>query len=160
MIAYRKASFNDIEALSAMRVSMLCEEGYTDPDFQETLFRNTSDYLRRGLSDSSIGLWAAAVGDKIIAMCCVSYFHLPPNELCLSGKSAHLGNMYTLPEYRRQGIAAKLLELAAAEAKSNQCERLLLVPTEKGAPLYEKFGFQPWFNAMVFFPTRKEQPHA
>jgi len=160
MIAYKKASIDDVETLSAMRVAMLCEEGYADPDFQETLFQNTSEYLRKGLSDSSIDLWVAAADDAIIAMCCLNYFWLPPNELCLNGKSAHLGNMYTLPEYRRQGIASKLLELAAAEAKSNQCERLLLVPTEQGAPLYEKFGFQPWFNAMVFFPTRKEQPHA
>jgi len=154
MIIYRKASLDDIETLSAMRVAMLREEGCVDPGFQEKLRENTAEYLQKGLENESIGLWAAASDSEIIAMCCLSYFHLPPNELCLNGKSAHLGNMYTLPDYRRQGIASKLLELAVFEAKERQCERMVLVPTDKGAPLYEKFGFQPWFNAMVFFPMK------
>jgi len=154
MVEYRKASKCDIEALSAMRVSMLCEGETYDSDFQEKLYKYTSEYLSRGLSDKGISLWMATENNKIVAMGCLSYFYLPPNEVSLSGKSAHLGNMYTLPEYRKQGIASKLLERIVAEAKSNQCERILLVPTEMGKPLYEKFGFQPWFGAMAFFPAK------
>ena len=154
MIEYRKASQNDIENLSAMRVSMLCENGHYDSDFQERLFKNTLEYLNKGISDNSVGVWVATSKNEIIAMCCLSYFHLPPNELCMSGKSAHLGNMYTVPSFRNKGIASKLLEIIVAEAKKNQCERIVLVPTKSGKPIYEKFGFVPWFDAMVFFPTK------
>ena len=137
-----------------MRVSMLCDGENYDSDFQEKLYKNTSEYLSKGLSDKSISVWVATESDAIVAMCCLSYFYLPPNELCLSGKSAHLGNMYTMPDYRNQGIASRLLEFIVAKAKGNQCERIVLVPTEMGKPLYDKFGFQPWFGAMVFFPAK------
>jgi len=154
MIEYRKANESDIEKLSAMRVSMLCENEHYDNDFQEKLFKNTLEYMNKGLRDNSINLWVATENNEIIAMCCLNYFYLPPNELCLSGKSAHLGNMYTMPNFRNKGIASKLLKLITAEAKDSRCERIVLVPTESGKPLYEKFGFTPWFDAMVFFPRK------
>ena len=154
MIGYRKATKNDIKHLSSMRVSMLCEDETYDADFQETLYRNTSEYMQNGLNDNTVSLWVATENNRIVAMCCLNYFYLPPNEISLSGKSAHLGNMYTMPAYRNKGIAAKLLELIVAEAKNNQCDRIVLVPTETGIHLYEKFGFKPWFGAMVFFPTK------
>ena len=150
---YRKACENDLEELSAMRVLMLEEEGHNDCDFKKKLYAKTFEYLREGLRDDSVSLWIATDNNETVAMCCLNYFHLPPNELSLSGKSAHLGNMYTIPCYRKNGIAMRLLELAAAEAKTNQCDRIVLVPSNAGKPLYKKFGFQPWFDAMVFFPT-------
>lgn len=154
MFEYRKASNNDIEILSSLRVSMLCDGELYNADFKETLYKNTLEYMQNGLNDNSICLWVATEDSKIIAMCCLNYFYLPPNEISLSGKSAHLGNMYTLPAYRNKGIASKLLELIVAEAKDNHCDRVILIPTEMGSPLYSKFGFQPWFGAMVFFPTK------
>ena len=154
MIDYRKANKNDIQEISLMRVAMICDNGQYDDDFKEKLYQNTSKYMQKGLSDNSVSLWVAAVDNKIIAMCCLNYFYLPPNEMSLSGKSAHLGNMYTVPSYRNRGIASKLLEIIVAEAKDNKCDRILLIPTEIGEPLYKKFGFQPWFGAMVFFPTK------
>jgi predicted N-acetyltransferase YhbS len=137
-----------------MRVSMLCENGKYSGDFQESLYKNTVEFLRKGLRDESVCLWVAVDGNIIIAMCCINYFYLPPNELCLSGKSANLGNMYVLPGFRKKGIAGKLLGLIVIEAKNNSCERIVLVPTEMGKPLYEKFGFTSWFDAMVFFPMK------
>ena len=153
MIEYRKATGYDVKKISEMRVSMLCESGYNNVEFKEILLKNTIKYLNKGLSDKNIVLWVATEKNEIISMCCLTFFYLPPNELCINGKSAHLGNMYTEPDFRNKGIASKLMELIISEAIDNQCERIVLVPTELGKHLYEKFGFKPWFDAMVFFPT-------
>lgn len=152
MIQYKKASINEISELSKIRVSMLCENKDYDDEFKNKLYNNTFQYFETGIQDNNISLWIAVFYNKIVAVCCLNYFFLPPNELCLNGKTAHLGNMYTKPDFRKKGIASKLLELAIDDAKENQCERIILVPTDMGKPLYEKFGFKPWFDSMVFFP--------
>lgn len=154
MIEYRKAIKSDTKKLSALRVAMICDGKDYDRVFREKLYTNTQEYLSKGFDDNTVSSWVATKNNEIIAMCCMSYFALPPNEVSLSGKSAHLGNMYTLPMFRNKGIASKLLELIVSEAKSRQCDRIILVPTENGKSLYEKFGFLPWFGAMAFFPTK------
>ena len=50
-------------------------------------------------------------------------------------------NMYTAPEYRRQGVAYKTLLLLVGEAKKRGIKNISLEATEAGRPLYEKFGF-------------------
>ena len=50
-------------------------------------------------------------------------------------------NMYTKPEYRRNGIAYKTLDLLIAEAKRKGITAISLEATDMGRPLYEKYGF-------------------
>lgn len=50
-------------------------------------------------------------------------------------------NMYTHPEYRRRGIAAKTLDLLVGAAKSAGIDAISLEATAMGRPLYEKYGF-------------------
>lgn len=48
----------------------------------------------------------------------------------------------TLPEYRRQGFAGKLLRYAINDARAQDREGLVLTCKEKLVHYYEKFGFQ------------------
>lgn len=50
-------------------------------------------------------------------------------------------NMYTKPEYRRQGIAYKTLDLLVAEAREKGIIAISLEATDMGRPLYERYGF-------------------
>lgn len=50
-------------------------------------------------------------------------------------------NMYTVPAYRRQGIAYTTLGLLAEEAKKQGILQISLEATDMGRALYEKFGF-------------------
>ena len=47
----------------------------------------------------------------------------------------------TLPEYRRQGVAAALLERAIADAKAQGRKGLVLTCKDKLVHYYAKFGF-------------------
>lgn len=64
--------------------------------------------------------------DKIIAMGCINYFVLPPNDWCPFGKTAYVGNLYTIPQYRRNGIAKEILTRLVEDAKERSCERMLI----------------------------------
>lgn len=50
-------------------------------------------------------------------------------------------NVYTVPEYRRQGIATEMLKMIIGLSKEKSISRLELSATEKGKGLYEKLGF-------------------
>lgn len=65
----------------------------------------------------------------------------PANTDCITGKTATILNVFTYPEYRRKGIAAKLLNMAISEAKAMNISCLELSATDSGRPLYEKLGF-------------------
>jgi GNAT superfamily N-acetyltransferase len=152
MIEYRKATYNDIHTLTQMRLSMLCDGSSYSEEFKEILSNNTAEYIHKGLTDNSFAAWLASENNQIIAMSGIAFYELPPNDWCPNGKTAYIGNMYTVPEFRKQGIATKLLALVIEEAKERGCERILLNTTDMGRPLYEKFGFDISPTAMAYFP--------
>lgn len=57
-------------------------------------------------------------------------------------------NMYTAPEYRRQGIALHTLDLLVKDAKEHGVAQMALEATNMGKPLYEKYGFVKMKNEM------------
>ena len=58
-------------------------------------------------------------------------------------------NMYTRPEYRRLGIASRMLDLLVEDARSKQIAFISLEATAMGRPLYEKYGFVPMSDEML-----------
>ena len=58
-----------------------------------------------------------------------------------SGKKAYIMNMYTDPNYRRQGIAYKTLDMLVNVSKERGVKQISLEATDMGRPLYEKYGF-------------------
>ena len=71
----------------------------------------------------------------------VSFYQVMPTYHNPTGKKAYIMNMYTAPEYRKQGIAIHTLDLLVKEAKKQGVTQITLEATEMGWPLYEKYGF-------------------
>ena len=71
----------------------------------------------------------------------VSFYQVMPTYHNSSGKKAYIMNMYTAPEYRRQGIAFHTLDLLVRDAKEQGVSQIALEATKMGRPLYEKYGF-------------------
>ena len=58
-------------------------------------------------------------------------------------------NVYTKEEYRRQGIARKMVEILIDNAKRKGVTEISLDATESGRPLYESLGFKASDECMV-----------
>jgi GNAT superfamily N-acetyltransferase len=56
-------------------------------------------------------------------------------------KLAWIGMVLTRPQYRRQGLARRLMEDAIAAAERSDIRTLKLDATDEGRPLYESLGF-------------------
>ena len=67
----------------------------------------------------------------------------PANTRVTNGRLATINNVFTYPEYRRNGLAALLFEKILAEAREQNVTDVELVASRDGRPLYEKFGFTP-----------------
>lgn len=79
--------------------------------------------------------------EKFIGAGGASIFQVMPTYHNPTGMKAYIMNMYTDPDYRRQGIALHVLDLLVKEMKEKGITHISLEATAAGRPLYEKYGF-------------------
>ena len=80
-------------------------------------------------------------GDRFAGAGGVSFYRVMPTYHNPTGWKAYIMNMYTHPDYRRQGIAYHTLDLLVKEARQAGIPLITLEATSMGRPLYEKYGF-------------------
>ena len=134
-----KAGKEDIESLMAIRLEMLCEVNDLDKDYEfSTELKNCArEYF---LSGNQTTLLAKESGENI-GCASINYITIMPTFNHPTGKRAFLMSVYTKEEYRRRGIALKMVEMLIAEAKEKDCTEIILDATEAGRPLYKALGF-------------------
>lgn len=131
----RPATKADLEALIALRIQLLEAE---EPGFEATL----SAWFRSHLADGSFLAWVADDAGRVVAASGLTVIDRPPYPGNHRGLDGLVTNMYTLPAYRRRGLARQLLEALIAHARQVGIQRLFLEASREGQPLYEEFGFR------------------
>ncbi len=153
MISFRKANALDAHAMAALRVDFLCEgRAGIGGELRVRLAEANEAYFLDGFGNATFAAWLAEENDRIVATSGLTIYRLPPNRDCPNGMTGYISNMYTVPAHRKRGIATRLFALIADEAKEMGCERVALVATEMGRPIYEKYGFAKDERSMSFFP--------
>ena len=147
MIEYRKLETKDLDEFIRIRIGQLREEGATeDIDLKPALL----DYYNRHLADGTFVSYLAVDGDKIIGTSGMSFVEKPPYFGCPSGRIGLLSSMYTDKDYRRQGIAKKLLSLVVEAARDYGCGTVQITASDMGVLLYTDFGFVKNGNFMQY----------
>lgn len=138
----RQATQADIPALVSLRMGLFCEVGeLSDPLADLDLWQATRTYFSTAQADGSARSWVAEVGGEVVASGTLALFVRPPYPGNLSGREAYLLNMYTLPAYRKQGMASALLDAMVAHASAERLGKVWLHASDEGRPLYERIGF-------------------
>ena len=144
---YKKLTEKELDTFIDMRINQLREEGSEeDIDLKPAL----KDYYVRHMADGTFVSYIALDGEKMIGTSGISFVEKPPYFGCPSGKIALLSSMYTLKEYRRLGIAYKLLSMVVDEAKKYGCRTVQITASDMGVLLYTKFGFVKNKNFMQY----------
>ena len=141
-LLYRRAGSHDRELLTRLRLEVLraangLEE---DVDLSRTELESRR-YYETCFPEDSHAAWLVFDGEEVVGTGAVSFYQVMPTYHNPSGKKAYIMNMYTRPDYRRRGIARRVLELLTAEAEMRQIDAVTLEATAAGRPLYEAFGF-------------------
>lgn len=139
---YRKATIEDIDELVRTRIIVLCAANKLPDDTDMSVVERESEvYYKRALETGEHIAYLVYDNETFIGAGGVSFYQVMPTYHNPSGKKAYIMNMYTSPEYRRQGIALHTLDLLVKEAKAQGISQIALEATDMGRPLYEKYGF-------------------
>lgn len=146
-IVYRKLTNNELDVFIKIRINQLREEGAKeDIDLEPAL----KDYYQRHMADGTFISWIAVDDEKIIGTSGISIVEKPPYFSCPSGKIGLLSSMFTDKEYRRKGIAKKLLSMVINEAREQGCGTVQITASDMGVLLYSDFGFTKNNNFMQY----------
>lgn len=151
-LSYRRATISDLEILTLARVEFFADI-HKDMTEQEKLniYEQNKIYFEETLIDNTFMAYLAFDGDLLVGTSGVNFYKTPPNPKNPTGKTAYISNMYTKPEYRGRGIAAKLFAMTAEEARKRGCGKVVLHATDMGRPIYEKYGFFIPNGAMEYY---------
>lgn len=145
MIEYKRLTADREDEFIKMRIAQMREEGAKeDIDLVPAL----KSYCERHMADDTFISFLALDGGRIIGTSGISIVEKPPYFSCPTGRIALLSSMYTAKEYRRQGIASRLLSLVANEARKRGCGVIQITASDMGAKLYTAFGFEKNQNFM------------
>lgn len=146
-IKLRKLIKPDLPIFIQMRINQLQEEGALPlVDISSAL----SEYYEKHLEDGTFIAWLAVDEGKIVGTSGISFCERPPYYSNPSGKIGYLSSMYTLREYRRNGIAKQLLTKVVTEAKDYGCSVVQITASDEGVLLYKDFGFEKSSNFMQY----------
>ena len=135
------ANQNDINDLVKLRIAYLLEDyGEISSDKLSLISYNLPAYFHSHLNKD---LFVFVCRDESILLgCCILYIsEKPSNPTFINGKTGTVMNVYTKPQYRKQGIAGKLIQLLLTQAEELNLDFVELQATDAGYNLYKSMGF-------------------
>jgi GNAT superfamily N-acetyltransferase len=139
----REATAADIKIVMHHRRTMFCDMGYGDEAALAAMAQTSKPYFLRGLENGSYRGWLIEdEAGKVIAgggVIITDYHSSPMDPL---PKRAIAVNVYTEPEYRRRGLARKLMKIMIEWCREHGLGTMLLHASDDGRVLYESLGFE------------------
>ena len=141
---YRRAGQDDIAQLTTLRMAYLeADHGVLEAEIYETIAQRLPSYFLRHLERDCFAYVAEAEDGELIASALLVVSEKPANLSFPTGRIGTVLNVYTQPQYRRQGNAEVLMRMLMYDASAMELDYIELKATEQGAALYEKLGFCP-----------------
>ncbi len=143
-LVVKRAGVGDAELLAEMRLEMRRErESAVCRIPEEEFYRHNLEFFRTRIADGSFISLIVWDGDRAAACSGLSLQVHPPTYENPTGKHGYITNMYTRPAWRRQGIAAMLVEHLIETARQEGCAQLFLNASPMGRSVYVRCGFRP-----------------
>ncbi len=142
-IIFRKAANADIPQLIEMRKGYMRE---THTELTEDILFEIADkskgYFQEHLNRDCI-VYLAVDEDTGTVAACIFFLLInkPASPLFLTGKTGTLMNVFTIKEYRRMGLAKKLVSMAIEDGRRWDLSYIELRSTKDGYPLYKSLDF-------------------
>jgi GNAT superfamily N-acetyltransferase len=156
----RLATLADRETIARQRVAIFIEADRMPASRADTLIDATSAYLADAIPAGHYVGWLATTAvtpDRVVAGCGVHVRDVAPfpwrlpdgTDVISPGRQGLIVNVYTEPEFRRLGLARRLMTTVLDWARMNRVDSLILHATPGARVLYESLGFAP-SNEMRF----------
>ena len=142
-VRVRRAAAADIGAVVDLRLEF--ERITRDSGSMDRAARRTELLALLGpdLASGRLLCWLAEDGGIAVAQAALRLPSASPRS------EAEMLNVYTVPEYRRLGLASALVASAIAASREIGLGRITLQPTEDSRRLYERAGFRASGRRMI-----------
>jgi len=147
-IRIRDANVQDADVIGYHRARMFQDMGQIPDHLFEAFRSRSAERLREMLKSGEYVGWLVSLNNdaqKVIAGAGVQLRQVLPHPAAehafAEGRHGLIINVFTEPDWRRQGIAEQLLTEIINWSKEQKLDRLVLHASEKGRRLYEQLGF-------------------
>jgi GNAT superfamily N-acetyltransferase len=153
-VVIRRAKDADLATIARLRREWTLEQNgeHSDPDFDERFAAWFARESSRRIT------WLAEAGGRPVGMMNLAVFERMPRPGRAPSCWGYLGNAFVLAAYRNRGIGRQLVQAVLGYADENAFARVVLSPTERSIPFYERAGFGPADELLLWAP-RKTAAH-
>jgi len=141
-LTLQKIQIEQIELLTKYRMEYLEEmQGELSPEYKAELEKGLNEYFSEAMQGERFFAYMALQGEKVVSFGAMVIKKIPGDAnkpLYLEGD---ILNMYTVPEERRKGYSAVILQELIDEAGRRGISKISLHTSKDGEKLYRKFGF-------------------
>jgi GNAT superfamily N-acetyltransferase len=141
-ITIREATLDDVPEILRQRRGMYEDMDYTDEAALSAMLNLCRPYLLEAMTDGSFRAWMACMGDRIVGGGAIVIARWPSHPNDLQCRRATILNVYTHREFRRRGVARRLMQAMIAWCKKEGFTFVTLHASKHGRPLYESLGFE------------------
>jgi GNAT superfamily N-acetyltransferase len=139
----RQATPDDVSEILHQRRGMYEDMDYRDRDALSAMLSTCRPYLTTALANGSFRGWMALEGERIVAGGAVLISPWPSHPYDLECRRATILNVYVCPEFRRKGIARRLMRTMIDWCRKQGFASVYLHASKDGKPLYQALGFEP-----------------
>ena len=142
-VAIRRATAADVPAVLELRLAFDRElAGELPPDRAPAHVASVREYLESHLPDGRFLAWMAEAPDAtLVGLAGMVVIDRPPHPRSRRPGEGFVYNVYTVPAWRRRGVARRLMEAVLDEARALRLRRVLLRTSDDGRALYDELGF-------------------
>jgi len=133
-IVIRHARAGDVHAVAELR-SLWSTGADADAAFEDQI----GDWLASEGDRRTI--WLAWIDDRAVGMASMFEYRRMPHPARPDSRWGYVGNMFVRADLRDRGIGSALLDVIIAAASERRYARLVLSPSERAIPFYERAGF-------------------
>lgn len=141
IVTVRMAASEDAEPLARLRLEFRASIGTPEEEHDRFLARCTDWMSERLRPDSRWRAWIATRDERIVGTVWIGLLEKMPNPIAEPEENGYLTNFYVVPDAQGMGVGTALLEASLAWCRERQIHALVLWPTVRSRPLYERHGF-------------------
>lgn len=141
-LVFNKADIDDLDSLIKLRIAYLLEDHGTIPqEKMAKILEKLPVYFRKHLNND-LFVYMAKSENEIVSCCFLIVTEKPSNLSFINGAVGTVMNVYTKPEYRKKGLAGKLLKMLISDSEKMGLDFVELKATDSGYNLYKSIGFE------------------
>jgi len=150
---FRRATLKDVSTVARFRRALfeeMEEHSAESLDRYDPVF--TKWYVRELRAGRLTGVVAESESGMPIATGLAWLQPRHPSPRFPHTELPYILQVYTVPDARRRGVAAAIVEALVEEARTNGYPRVLLHATRSGRSVYERLGFEATSEMRIEFP--------